>query len=236
MSAADSNPLGYPLKAVAALLSYPEAAVTAHADQIAEVLLVRPELLDADRRALETFVAWLRDGDLLEAQASFVETFDRSKKVSLYLFEHVYGESRSRGPAMVELGLAYREHGLEPAANELPDYLPLFLEFCAELSEEEARDWLAEPAHVIQQVHVRLVARDSPFAVPLRVLLRLIGVDPMPAELVEAAGAEPRDDVPEALDRDWKEAPVTFGPDAPGTGCGSARQPRELPVRAPVRG
>jgi len=236
MSATSQSTLRRPLKALAALLSYPGAALTAHLDEIAEVLVMRAELAPADRRALEAFLAWLRDTDLLEVQATFVETFDRSKKVSLYLFEHLYGESRSRGPAMVELGMAYREHGLELASNELPDYLPLFLEFCAELPDAEAIAWLAEPAQVLQQVHVRLVDRASPFAAPLGVLLRLFGADPMPRELVESAAGEERDDTPEALDRSWVEAPVTFGPNQPGTGCGAMAQSHERPARPPARG
>jgi nitrate reductase delta subunit len=231
MTEPERNTLHYPLKALAALLSYPEAETAQHADDLADVLLARTELPPHDRRSLEAFVAWLRDSELLDVQAAFVETFDRSKKVSLYLFEHVYGESRDRGPAMVELSMAYRERGLEPASRELPDYLPLFLEFCAELPESEARDWLHETGHVLQEVHVRLAGRDSRFAVPFRVLLRLLDIEPMPEALVESASNEARDDTREALDRTWMEAPVTFGPDEPRTSCGATKQWQERPVQ-----
>lgn len=223
--------LHYPLKALAGLLSYPDAEVAMHVDDLADVLVVRPELERAERAELEDFVAWMRGCDLLDVQAVYVETFDRSKKVSLYLFEHVYGESRDRGPAMVELANAYREQGLEMDSRELPDFLPMFLEFCAELPAPKAREWLEEVGHIVQQVHVRLVERDSRYAVPFRVLLRILEIDPMPEALVDTASKEERDDTREALDRTWMEAPVTFGPDQPRTNCGATQQWQERPVQ-----
>lgn len=229
----DPHPaLNYPLKALAGLLSYPVEGLVTHIDEVAGVLLTRPELDSMDREALESFIAWIRETDLLDLEATYVETFDRSKKVSLYLFEHVYGESRDRGPAMVELSEAYREQGLEIDSHELPDFLPLFLEFCAHLPEAEGRAWLDEVGAILQPIHVRLVERESHYAVPLRVLLRLVAVEPMPESLVDSATKEERDDTREALDRTWMEAPVTFGPDEPRTNCGATRQWQE---RQPVR-
>lgn len=226
------NDLRLPLKAVSALLGYPDAALQAHAREVAGVLTARAELNAVDREMVAGFADWLTDSDLLEVQGSYVETFDRSKKVSLYLFEHLYGESRDRGPAMIELGNAYREHGLAIDRRELPDFLPLFLEFNAELPEAEALAWLEEVGPVLQQVHVRLADRESPFAAPLRALLRLAGFEPAPAELARAASEEERDDTPAALDRIWREAPVTFGPDQPQIACGA---PRQQSVEKPVR-
>lgn len=224
--------LNYPLKALAGLLGYPTEALVSHIDEVALVLLARPELDSVDREALEAFIAWIRETDLLDLEAAYVETFDRSKKVSLYLFEHVYGESRDRGTAMVELHEAYREQGLEIDCRELPDFLPLFLEFCAHLPEAEGRAWLEEVGTILQPIHVRLVERESRYAAPLRTLLRLLALEPMPESLVEKAGKEERDDTREALDRTWMEAPVTFGPDEPRTNCGATRQWQEQqPVR-----
>lgn len=231
MSTAARNDLRYPLRAVAALLAYPDESLQANLDEIADVLCVQPLLEPADRAALEGHVDWLRGEDLLDLQAAYVETFDRSKKVSLYLFEHVYGESRDRGPAMVELAGAYREQGLEIEGRELPDFLPMFLEFCAELPEAKAREWLDEVGPIVQQVHVRLGLRASRFALPFRVLLRLLELEPDPEGLVEEASKEERDDTREALDRTWMEAPVTFGPDQPRTSCGATKQWQERPVQ-----
>lgn len=230
MIASESSNLKWPLKAIAVLLHYPDAELQANIEQIVEVLMVRPELSAAELASLECFAEALRHRDLFDAEADYVETFDRSKKVSLYLFEHVHGESRDRGPAMVELSNAYKEKGFTIDCRELPDYLPMFLEFCASLPEAEARGWLDDIGHILQHIHVRLEDRQSDYALPFRILLRLIGLDPRPAELVEAAAAEERDDTPAALDRVWMEAPVTFGPEQPTTSCGATKQWVEKPV------
>lgn len=231
MSGPASNPLARPLRALARVLSYPDEALRENLGAVAEALCARAELAPAERASLERFLGWMRDETLLALQAAYVDTFDRGKQVSLYLFEHVYGESRARGPAMVELVNAYRAHGLEIDGRELPDYLPLLLEFCAELTETEARAWLDEIGHVVQQVHVRLARRDSRYAAPFRALLRLARLDPSPEELARAATAEERDDTPAALDRVWMEAPVTFGPDRPAASCATAGQPRGQPIQ-----
>ena len=236
----ETSQLKWPLKALAMLLHYPDAELQQHVDQVAEVLLVRPELSSDERASLERFTETLRHRDLYELQAEYVETFDRSKKVSQYLFEHVHGESRDRGPAMVELSNAYKEKGFVIDCKEkgfvidckeLPDYLPMFLEFCASLPEIDARAWLEDTGHILQRIHVRLEDRESDYALPFRILLRLLNLDPRPVELVEEAAGEERDDTPAALDRTWMEAPVTFGPDQPTTSCGATKQWVEKPVQ-----
>jgi nitrate reductase delta subunit len=231
MNAPHENPLRYPLRAIAALLAYPEDDVQRNTGEIGALLVIRPELGSEERLALEDFLDWFGGAPLLDIQAVYVETFDRSKKVSLYLFEHVYGESRDRGPAMVELRESYREQGLEIDSRELPDFLPMFLEFCSELPEEQARSWLEEIGEIVQQVHVRLHDRESRHAVPMRVLLRIIGLDPMPGAMLETTAGEERDDTPAALDRAWMEAPVIFGPGQEHTNCGATKQWREQPVQ-----
>lgn len=231
MNMPESNNLKWPLKAVAMLLHYPDADLQTHIDQVAEVLLVRPELSTEERASLEQFAESLRHRDLYDLEADYVETFDRSKKVSLYLFEHVHGESRDRGPAMVELSNAYKEKGFIIDCRELPDYLPMFLEFCASLPEAEALTWLEDIGHILQRIHVRLEDRENDYALPFRMLLRLLDLDPRPAELVQEASEEERDDTPAALDRVWMEAPVTFGPDQPMTSCGASKQWVEKPVK-----
>jgi nitrate reductase delta subunit len=208
------------LQALSVLLHYPQQDTVDNADAIADVLAARPEFPPEDRAELERFIQRLRTADLLHQQAGYVETFDRSKQVSLYLFEHVHGESRDRGPAMVELRMAYREQGLDIAANELPDYLPMFLEFCAQLPDADACGWLEDVSHILQEGHVRLHQRESRYALPFRLLLRLVDAEPWPEELVEDTKEEKRDDTREAIDSVWCEAPVTFeAGSALGGGC-----------------
>ncbi len=222
--ATDDNKLAPALKSLALLLAYPDAELRAHARELEPVFAACAELDADDHGALAATIAWLSDSELLEAQATFVETFDRGKKVSLYLFEHVYGESRDRGPAMVELGHAYREQGLEIDSRELPDYLPMFLEFTALLPEVEARTWLLDVSQVLQRIHVRLAARQSPYAAFFRVLLKLLALEIIPEEMGRIVATEKRDDTPAALDSVWEEAPVSFGAEQPQSQCGTTRQ------------
>ena len=214
--------LGTALKALALLVHYPSQEAVASADAIGEALEGRDELTTEDQEVLAGFLEQLRTKDLLDQEAEYVATFDSGKQVSLHLFEHIHGESRDRGPAMVELRMAYRERGLELDANELPDYLPLVLEFCAQLPEPAAQEWLADIGHILQRIHVRLDQRDDRYALPLRLLLRLAAVDPWPAELLVEAQEERRDDTREAIDNAWDEAPVSFGAGDALASCGVA--------------
>lgn len=205
------------LKIFAALLHYPDERLQQHADELAVALRAEQLITGTRLQAVEAFIERLRDTDLLDLQAEYVETFDRGRSRSLYLYEHVHGESRDRGPAMVELAQEYRAHGFEIATVELPDYLPLFLEFLASLPLQEALIWLEDVGHVLQLLHARLTRRASRFAVLLEPLVRLAGLAPEEA-VQEQVAREVPDDTPEALDRAWVDAPVTFGQEG---GCDS---------------
>lgn len=208
------------LKIFAALLHYPDEQLQEHADELATALCAEQMITGPRLDAIQRFIEWVRDTDLLDLQAEYVETFDRGRSRSLYLYEHVHGESRDRGPAMVELAQVYRTHGFEIATVELPDYLPLFLEFLASLPMEEALGWLEDVGHVLQLLHARLIGRGSRFAVLFEPLVRLAGLAPEAAVQEQVAKEKP-DDTPEALDRAWAEEPVTFGQEG---GCDSNRQ------------
>jgi len=212
------------LVAIARLLHYPDAELQAHTSELADVLAVRPEISAEDQAELERFLWRLGKAELLHLQASYVETFDRSKKVSLYLFEHVHGESRDRGPAMVELRMAYRERNLDMGCNELPDYLPMLLEFMAQLPDAEARAWLDDIGHILQEIHVRLYQRGSRYALPMRLLLQLGQMEPWPSALVDEVAEESRDDSRAAIDAVWCEAPVSFDVGSALSGCGTGAQ------------
>ena len=80
----------------------------------------------------------------MDLQERYVASFDRGRARSLYLFEHVHGESRDRGQAMVNLLEIYRRHEFELNARELPDYIPLFMEYLAQRPDGEALDLLAD--------------------------------------------------------------------------------------------
>jgi len=207
-------------KILALLLGYPSRELQEAVNDFPAVL-EREGLLSAEHRtALAPLIEELAARDLYDLQARYVDLFDRSRSLSLHLFEHIHGESRDRGPALVDLGMLYARHGFEAAGNELPDYLPLFLEFLACLPLEQARELLAQPAHIVAALKERHAKRESPYA-PVFAAIEALGEwQPQRADVDEVL-ALPEDDPfdLEALDAVWAEEPVTFGP---GAGCPQA--------------
>ena len=212
------------LKALSALLTYPSADLQAAAREIGPSLAAEG-LLSPDRRAaLDPLLAELGACDLMDLQERFVLLFDRSRALSLNLFEHIHGESRARGQAMVDLLETYREGGFEPVGPELPDHLPILLEFLSERPLDEARDTLADAGHVIAVLGDRLEKRCSAYAAVLQAAVALSTMT-APAELIAGLAAQPEDDPEDlaALDAIWEESQVTFGPD-PNAGCPASRE------------
>jgi nitrate reductase delta subunit len=210
-------------RVLSALLSYPTPEVTAEAAQAERILRSEGILTGAH---LEDVCAFLRQIQLmpqLEAESAYIDAFERGRSTSLYLFEHVHGESRDRGQAMVRLLARYRMHGLDLHANELPDFLPLFLEFLSTCRPGEARTHLSEVADIVAAIGRRLRKRGAPHAAVLEAVASLAAHDAaQPAAALDES--EERDDTPAALDAAWEEAPVTFG-DAMKAGAADAFKP-----------
>jgi nitrate reductase delta subunit len=209
------------LKVLSALLTYPSPDLIAAAGELAATL-DRERLLPAkERAALQALLDDLAHGDLIEAQERFILLFDRTRALSLHLFEHVHGESRDRGQAMVDLIRLYEEGGFTPTTKELPDFLPLFLEFAALRAPADAFELIGQPAHVFAALRERLVKRASPYAAVFSSLLALSKVKP-DQEIIARLLAEP-DPEPDdlaALDAAWEEEEVLFGPAAQADACG----------------
>lgn len=206
-------------RALGALLGYPTEALQAATGELATVLEREGLVPPRQRAALAPLLAELASDDLYALQERYVTLFDRSRTLSLHLFEHVHGESRDRGQAMADLIAHYRQHGYEPTASELPDYLPLFLEFLSLLPEAEARALLAEPGAILSAIGERLAGRDSRYAAVFRALGAI--VDAPAANLADEVAEDP-DDL-EALDAAWEEAAVQFGPGEQLDTCGPDR-------------
>lgn len=197
-------------KALGALLTYPNEDLIAALPEIREALAAEGV---CDLSAIEPLLAHLGGGDLLDLQDAYVMQFDRTRSLSLHLYEHVWGEARERGQAMVRLQTVYGLHGFEAAEGELPDFLPLFCEFLSLVNEKAARVLLSDAAAVIETLRQRLARRGSPYAGVMAALVALAARAPDRAMLEQIAkGALPDDDSLEALDRAWEEEPVTFGP------------------------
>jgi nitrate reductase delta subunit len=210
-------------RVLAALLSYPEPELIEALDEAVAILEDEDLVPQARRAALDALITSLRGDDLLSVQERYVALFDRRRSVSLHLYEHVHGESRDRGQAMVRLAELYRLHGLEITACELPDYLPLFLEFLSLVPLAAARSFLAEPLPILAAIESRLAEWRSPYAAVFAALAAVAGKMPSAGDRDTALALIPaEDDDPEALDRVWEEQEVSFmgAGAAGGEGCG----------------
>lgn len=197
------------LRALAALLGYPSAELAAHAGEIRAALVSEGALPAASLRRLEPLLAQLETEDLLDLQAAYSELFDRSRSLSLHLFEHVHGDNRERGQAMIDLGQQYADAGFYLAGSELPDFVPVFLEYASCLPAAEARAMLGQPAHVFVALAERLDKRETPYAGVFHALVALAGMRADAEALQELQEREPDED-PARIDEEWEEAPVSF--------------------------
>ena len=207
------------LVVVSRLLEYPDAALWQHQGELFDALSSSEKLDKADAQALGIFLRDLTAQDPLDAQAAYSELFDRGRATSLLLFEHVHGESRDRGQAMVDLLNQYQQHGLELDSRELPDHLPLYLEYLAQLPESEAIGGLQDIAPILALLCARLQQRESAYAVLFEQLLKLANSAVDEAKVAEKIADEARDDTPQALDAVWEEEQVKFFADQ---GCGES--------------
>jgi nitrate reductase delta subunit len=213
------------LKVLGALLVYPEQELFESLEEMAAVLEAEDALPRAERQALAALIADLLSSDLIDAQARYVELFDHSRSLSLHLYEHSHGESRDRGQAMVNLLNHYRANGLEPGTSELPDFLPLFLEFLSTRPADDARALLAQAIPVVALLRARLERRGAAYAAVFRAIEALAPSRADEAAIRAAVAGEVPDDTPDAFDQAWEEAPVTFrdDPGAAGrSGCSAA--------------
>ncbi len=206
------RPMTKSLRVLAALLGYPDAPMRGHLPEMRELLHEERALSDARLAELDALMAALERADPLQAESDYVELFDRGRGTSLHLFEHVHGDSRERGPAMIDLGQTYESAGMVLTEGELPDYLPAVLEFVSTQPVREAKAFLGEMSHIFNAIFGALQHRESAHASVLGALIELAG------ERAQAV-ASIRPPVEEALDESWAE-PVVFD------GCSSKGQAR----------
>lgn len=210
-------------RALSALLSYPSAELQAAIPEIRALLGAEGVLPGAQLAAMEPLLRGLQAGDLYDLQETYVLLFDRARSLSLNLFEHVHGESRDRGGAMVDLLETYRAGGLDLAGAELPDHLPVLLEFLSTQTPAVTREILADAGPILVALAERLARRETPYAAVLAALVDYARAD-RTTEAAQTLLAEAMDDPADmaALDRAYTEAQVMFGPD-PNAGCPAAR-------------
>ena len=200
------------LKVISLLLDYPTEQLLAARDELDQAIAASREISPQQRSALLELLELICDNDLMDGQEHYGALFGRGRALSLLLFEHVHGESRDRGQAMVDMMAQYEEAGFAIGVKELPDYIPLYLEFLATREDLEAREGLADVSHLLALLATRLDERESAYAGCFRALLQIAGVEPQEAmaEVREQVAAEVRDDSLEALDKIWEEEAVDF--------------------------
>ena len=205
------------LKVLSALLGYPTTELQRAAGELREALRADEVLPSVTAGNVERLIEEIADGDIFDLQERYVLLFDRTRFLSLHLFEHVHGESRDRGQAMIDLKSLYEKNGLAISATELPDFLPLFLEFLSTRPIEEARELLGQTAHILTVLAGRLRKRGSPYEAVLWALVALAEAKGTVTDtsLLESEPDTDPDDLT-ALDAAWEETPVVFGPEAAG--------------------
>jgi len=226
------------LRAIAHLMAYPNEEVHNALPELAEVVRLEPKIGESQRTALLNLIEDLGARPLGEIQEDYVARFDRGRHLSLHLFEHVHGESRDRGQAMVDLMEHYRLNGYELDARELPDYIPLFLEYLSTQSENEVTDMLADAMPVLVLLGARLQEKESLYAALFQALEAIGGSCEQAREMRELAATEGPDESITKMDEIWEEEQVTFmgnSDPAGGGGCGSQTTPSARPDEVPVR-
>ena len=203
------KPMSRSLRALARLLGYPDAELRAHLDELRLALRAEAALTPERSAEVGALIDSIAAQDALDAEADYVQLFDSGRRTSLHLFEHVHGDSRDRGPAMIDLAQTFEKAGLYLAEGEMPDHLPVVLEYASTQPPGEARAFLAEMAHILNVIFSALQQRGSRYASALGALIELAG---------EKAAAVTLPDE-EALDDSWAE-PAAFD------GCSTAGQAR----------
>lgn len=206
------------LRVLAALLGYPDAQMRGYLPELCDILRREGALSAARQTEIGVLIDSLVNAEPLEVEAGYVELFDRGRATSLHLFEHVHGDSRDRGPAMIDLAQTYEKAGLYLAPGELPDYLPVVLEFVSTQPPREARAFLGEMSHIFNALFNALQERSSPYASVLGALLELAGEQ---AQAVKPAAEPP-------LDESWIEPPAFDGCSSKGQTRPGQPQPIHL--------
>ncbi|MBL4910627.1 MAG: nitrate reductase molybdenum cofactor assembly chaperone [Alteromonadaceae bacterium] len=201
------------LKVISRLLDYPSVEMFAAKDELITIVEKSEELTTQNRTQLVDFINQLTTRDIFDAQESYDLLFDRGRALSLLLFEHVHGESRDRGQAMVDLMNVYKTNGFEVDSVQLPDYIPLYLEFLSEQPNEFVEEWLGDVVHLLTMLSERLIDRECYYSILFDALIDVSGqqVDENTrAEVVEAVKKEQRDDTIEAIDNEWEDKEIRF--------------------------
>ncbi|MGZ5007279.1 MAG: nitrate reductase molybdenum cofactor assembly chaperone [Methylobacter sp.] len=198
------------LKVLSLVLSYPEAEMLEALDEMAAVVEQENLLAQNHKKAVLALIDCYRGAELLDLQEQYVALFDRGRFLSLHIFEHVHGESRDRGQAMVDLLQMYEAHGFEMSTHELPDYIPLFLEFLSQQQQADAEQLLHDAMPVLSLLGARLSERGSEFSAIFDALAGFAGEPDALEQIRRQAATEGEDQTVVNMDRIWEDEAVSF--------------------------
>jgi nitrate reductase delta subunit len=207
------------LSILSRLIDYPSDVLYEHGKEISDLIANDSNLNESDKTALLAFVEQRFSDSLLDWQSDYDGLFERGRSLSLLIYEHIHGESRDRGQAMVDLLEQYKAAGLDIGVRELPDYIPLFLEFVSTQGDDNAKGWLQDIAPILALLTVRLEKRECNYSAIFNSLVNLSEMEVDLDALRDQVKDEKRDDTKKALDKVWEEEAVTFGGDAINGGC-----------------
>ena len=219
-----SKPFPLTLRVLAHLLSYPDTSLRDHLAEMTTALQGERALRPDRLAELSALMQHLRGARAMDVEAHYVETFDRGRGTALHLFEHVHGDSRDRGPAMIDLLQTYEQAGLYLAPSELPDHLTVVLEYASTQPPAQARAFLRELTHILQAIFSALLRRESPYASVLAAVLELAGEKAQAVKIPDEPG----------LDETWEEPAVFGGCSTQGQASPGQPQPIQI-VRAAAR-
>ena len=213
------------LRVLARLLNYPDAEVRQNLGEM-RAILHRERALGTDRlNELDALIGSIERQSAIDAEADYVQLFDSGRRTSLHLFEHVHGDSRDRGPAMVDLIKTYEQAGLYLGEAELPDHLTVVLEYASTQPAAQAAEFLREISHILQVIFSALLKRGSPYASVVAAVLDLAGEKAQAVKLPE----EPD------LDESWAEPPAFGGCSTQGQARPGQPQPIQIVKRPPTQ-
>jgi nitrate reductase molybdenum cofactor assembly chaperone NarJ/NarW len=216
-------PAVYTLRVLAHLLRYPDASFRAHVPEMQQALISEAALAPTRLAEIAALLRYLERTPALDVESEYVELFDRGRRTALHLFEHVHGDSRERGPAMIDLIQTYEKGGLYLGPDELPDHLPVLLEFASTQPPAQARQFLGEITHIVSTIFSALSARQSPYASVLAAVLELAGER---AQTLPLAPEPP-------LDESWGEPEVFGGCSTEGQARPNQPQPIQIVRKSP---
>ena len=197
------------LKVISRLLDYPSQTMADNSAALVEVV-VDSDLSESHKTELCAFIEKLAATDLYDAQERYDLLFERGRSLSLLLFEHVHGESRDRGQAMVDLLNEYNSNGFELNSEQMPDYIPLYLEFLSEQEEAYAEEWLSDVSHILTVLSERLLDRQCDYRILFESLIELSGAEVERDKISATVKKEQRDDTVEAIDKAWEDKEIRF--------------------------